>query len=278
MFEIIFPLGVLGLTLYTYVKTKWRPFLLLSLLGVVVVGAGVYFGEDSAFFDIPYKIYLLLSFYFASKLYKDRIFKVGTYLFTISLFVELYRHLLQPIIFQPLSIGEFTSTTILLVITGLIFAAFIFESLHAFKVPNTIAAIVAIGVFLIPAYFISDSIVKVYLPSGKKPEIRTCGDITTSSMWPWVNEVQRDMWMYKTDSKDLSGLSTEGGIQIDYYDEEGSLRLSQQRLYGETGKRESEFYFNNGKVFYINSNTFTYEKPIYVESDPTITSTTSSLP
>lgn len=64
--------------------------------------------------------------------------------------------------------------------------------------------------------------------------------------------------------KDLTGLSTEGGVLFSYYDKAG-LRKAVLTFYGEMGKRIDEYYFKDGKLIFLFKQEFHYNQPIYIE-------------
>lgn len=64
--------------------------------------------------------------------------------------------------------------------------------------------------------------------------------------------------------KDLTGLSTEGGVLFSYYDKTG-LRKAVLTFYGEMGKSIDEYYFKDGKLIFLFKQKFYYNQPIYFE-------------
>lgn len=60
--------------------------------------------------------------------------------------------------------------------------------------------------------------------------------------------------------------SAEGGQAIAYYDNE-ELKFIEVIWFGETGKRQIEYYFNKGKLIFAYDQYFTYNRPIYSDSD-----------
>ena len=67
-------------------------------------------------------------------------------------------------------------------------------------------------------------------------------------------------------SKDLSDQSTEGGKQTEYT-KDGKTEMVLQEFFGETGTSENRYYFPNGSLFAVVSQTFQYDKPYYVDPD-----------
>ncbi len=76
-------------------------------------------------------------------------------------------------------------------------------------------------------------------------------------------------------SKEVIGLSTEGGVQDNYRDERGNTPFIRQTFYGETFRSELDYYLSNGKVFFISVDRLEYEKPISEDSNVTIKTTIS---
>lgn len=64
--------------------------------------------------------------------------------------------------------------------------------------------------------------------------------------------------------KDLTGLSTEGGVLFSFYDNVG-LRKSVLTFYGEMGKKVDEYYFKEGKLIFLFTQESHYNQPIYIE-------------
>ena len=61
-------------------------------------------------------------------------------------------------------------------------------------------------------------------------------------------------------TKELTGFSTEGG-KLDIFTRGGDIRKLTANHYGEMGKRVEEYYYKDGKPFFIYSKTFHYDKP-----------------
>ncbi len=66
---------------------------------------------------------------------------------------------------------------------------------------------------------------------------------------------------YISSMKDIFGQSAEGGQQADYL-ADGVSKLVTQMFYGETGKSEIRFYFENDNIFYITKLNSVYELPL----------------
>lgn len=61
-------------------------------------------------------------------------------------------------------------------------------------------------------------------------------------------------------TKELTGFSTEGG-ELDIYTKGNDVRKLTANHYGETGKRLEEYYYKDGKPFFIYSKISHYDKP-----------------
>lgn len=57
--------------------------------------------------------------------------------------------------------------------------------------------------------------------------------------------------------------SKEGGHAIAYYDKNNDLKLIEVTWFGETGKRITEYYFDNRKLIFAFDQDFDYNRPIY---------------
>ncbi len=82
-----------------------------------------------------------------------------------------------------------------------------------------------------------------------------------------IEEVQTE---YEVVSQDLFGQSTEGGELTFYYQKDPrELKKIDRTLYGEMGKSETQFFYEEGKLIYIAEKTTNYTVPMYDESfDP----------
>ncbi len=68
---------------------------------------------------------------------------------------------------------------------------------------------------------------------------------------------------YKT-SIEITGESAEGGQATAYYHND-SLELIEIIWLGETGKRQLEYYLDNGKLIFAFDQNFEYNRPIYLD-------------
>jgi hypothetical protein len=70
---------------------------------------------------------------------------------------------------------------------------------------------------------------------------------------------------YDKIEKDILEESSEGGTVAGYYND-GKLKKISAEIYGEMGKVHSDYYLNNdGSLFFVLSQTYSYNKPIYIE-------------
>lgn len=85
-----------------------------------------------------------------------------------------------------------------------------------------------------------------------------------------ISEIRKEYININSDTnlivieKDLTGISTEGGTQFNYYDKT-ELRKSFLNFYGEMGKKVEEYYFKDGRLFFLFKQEFYYNQPIYVQ-------------
>jgi hypothetical protein len=61
---------------------------------------------------------------------------------------------------------------------------------------------------------------------------------------------------------DIWDESTEGGLGTAFY-EKSKLKLIQVVWFGEMGRNEMEYYFDNGKLYFAFNQQFQYNRPIY---------------
>lgn len=77
-------------------------------------------------------------------------------------------------------------------------------------------------------------------------------------------DIQKHLKNYDTTLMDLDGETTEGGEAIGYYHKK-DLKLIKVFYYGEIGRKELEYYFNGGKLFFALEKKTAYGKPIYLD-------------
>jgi len=73
-----------------------------------------------------------------------------------------------------------------------------------------------------------------------------------------INSRQASM---ATVQKEIEGISSEGAVAKYFFEPDGSLVLIRLNVYGETGKEEEEYYFQNGKLFFVYSVDYRYNEP-----------------
>jgi hypothetical protein len=78
-------------------------------------------------------------------------------------------------------------------------------------------------------------------------------------------QIVADSAKYQLASKDVMGMSTEGGELI-YYHEGKLLRKASLTIFGETGRSVTEYYFADGKIFFCYERITRYDKPFYLEN------------
>ncbi|MGM9477550.1 hypothetical protein ACS5PU_14035 [Pedobacter sp. GSP4] len=76
--------------------------------------------------------------------------------------------------------------------------------------------------------------------------------------------INKQLKFFKKKSRSASGMSAEGGEVVGYYDK-GAIKKIHCVLYGETGKSESEYYFNSKGLFFFYEKDFFYDKPMYLK-------------
>jgi hypothetical protein len=73
--------------------------------------------------------------------------------------------------------------------------------------------------------------------------------------------INKKLKFYKKKNRDAFGMSAEGGEVTGYYSK-GALKKIHCVFYGETGKVESDYYFNNSGLFFLYKKEIFYNKPI----------------
>ena len=73
-------------------------------------------------------------------------------------------------------------------------------------------------------------------------------------------QINNNLRKYTKKTRELTGFSTEGG-ELDVFSEGNKIRKLTAILYGETGKRLEEYYYENGKLIYIYCKLSHYDKP-----------------
>ena len=77
-------------------------------------------------------------------------------------------------------------------------------------------------------------------------------------------EINQNTASYKTKSMEMMGESAEGGELKGYYQNE-ELKKVVASYFGEMGKSIEEYYFSEDNVFFVFTQQYSYDKPIYVE-------------
>jgi hypothetical protein len=73
--------------------------------------------------------------------------------------------------------------------------------------------------------------------------------------------INKQLKFLKKKTKDASGMSAEGGVVTGYYSK-GELKKVHCIFYGETGKVETDYYFDNKNLFFLYKKETVYDKPI----------------
>jgi len=73
--------------------------------------------------------------------------------------------------------------------------------------------------------------------------------------------INKRVAQYKKVRKELSGFSAEGGRLIAYLDGSTIVKIS-ATYYGETGKADEEYYYQDGKLIFVYRKDSTYSRPM----------------
>lgn len=84
-----------------------------------------------------------------------------------------------------------------------------------------------------------------------------------------ISEIDSNLINYEKVEKVEFEETTEGAQLIGYF-EGNTLKKISGIFYGETGRTEIDFYCSRDSCFLINSKSFLYEKPIYIDNTPEI--------
>ncbi|MCX2493364.1 hypothetical protein OQX63_07760 [Pedobacter sp. PF22-3] len=76
--------------------------------------------------------------------------------------------------------------------------------------------------------------------------------------------INKKLKFYKKKKRDAFGMSAEGGVVTGYYSK-AALKKIHCVFYGETGKAEIDYYFNNKNLFFLYKKETVYDKPIYLK-------------
>lgn len=77
-------------------------------------------------------------------------------------------------------------------------------------------------------------------------------------------KINKDLNLYRKKSREAFGFSAEGGNVIGYYDK-NTLKKIHCTFYGEMGKTEADYYFNNKGLFFLYKKEVFYDKPMYLK-------------
>jgi len=78
--------------------------------------------------------------------------------------------------------------------------------------------------------------------------------------------INKNINKYRKEEKDAPGKSTEGGQATFYFDGENLKKIS-ATYYGETGKKLSDFYYDEEELFFVFKQTIKYNRPIYMDEE-----------
>lgn len=88
-------------------------------------------------------------------------------------------------------------------------------------------------------------------------------DSTINDIRIKYKNIRTQLASYDTTMTAIWDESTEGGHAIAYYDKNNDLKLIEVTWFGETGKRITEYYFDNRKLIFAFDQDFDYNRPIY---------------
>jgi hypothetical protein len=80
------------------------------------------------------------------------------------------------------------------------------------------------------------------------------------------NEIRINLNAYDTTTIDIWGESAEGGLATAYHDNE-DIKLIEVIWFGETGKRQVEYYFNEGNLIFAFNQNIYYNRPIFWDEE-----------
>lgn len=105
--------------------------------------------------------------------------------------------------------------------------------------------------------------------SSEKPAFYyPSGSIDTSAIIKSIrvqfSVINSELPGYKRKRKDMPGFSAEGGVVTGYY-KTAELVKANTIFYGETGKVETDYYFNKKGLFFQYKKTTIYDKPVYTK-------------
>lgn len=117
-----------------------------------------------------------------------------------------------------------------------------------------VASIIAFGVLICYKYF-----------NNSKIPIRQ-NDITKI-----ILDIEKECKKNDSDTnltaieKTLTGLSTEGGVLLTYYDKSVNLKKAIINFYGEMGQKITEYHYKNREPIFCCQRQLYYNQPMYIE-------------
>ena len=137
--------------------------------------------------------------------------------------------------------------------------------------------LIALGIFLLlgitSIYFQDVLIVTIHKFLSNEDTSKKCSRLSEDYIKKEIDAINSNHNKYTQMSRKIWNVSAEGGMQTNYTDDKGAIRLIQQVFYGETGKSEASYYLDEKGIFFISKYNFTYEKPISIDSSVKIIKT-----
>lgn len=125
-----------------------------------------------------------------------------------------------------------------------------------------------IVVVVVGVIYYRDSLLAVFKNEPPNNGIMAaCSRISVADVQLVISKIDSSINTYTKLSKDVSGLSTEGGTQTTYRNDDGDIKLIHQTFYGETFRSEIKYYVSDNKVFFITIDRFEYDRPVSVDTD-----------
>jgi hypothetical protein len=93
--------------------------------------------------------------------------------------------------------------------------------------------------------------------------IAQSSDSTINDIKTQYNRIRTHLSSYDTVTTAIADESIEDGYVKLYYDKNKSLKLIEVNWLGESGKRITEYYFDNDKLIFAFDQDFNYNRPIY---------------
>jgi hypothetical protein len=92
-------------------------------------------------------------------------------------------------------------------------------------------------------------------------ELRAQATDATQSIRKQYATINQRVARYKKVGKELSGFSAEGGKLIAYFDGPAIVKIT-ATYYGEGGRADEEYYYQDGKLIFIYRKDSTYSRPL----------------